>query len=323
MGRTLKCLQKIGLGCLRTGLCFFCFIGLIITLISGMLKFSLFDRDFYQNRVTDASCCKEIAVYVREDADANCHVYQLPFSVVEQQFSDEVVTQQCRNYIGALYDALCAGQDKVTVAYPQQGIYDAVYAYLLTQGTEATQAADDASYISAELADYAAGSINVLMGQRFIPFLSENVYRVPALHSLAEGFWLLVAATAIVSILLLFFGAKTFSKRLYVTAGTWFVAAATVFVPIWLLRRYDLPTHVVLAASPLKSLFTAFWNAVIDRLFYISFGGLLLAATTLVSAVAFMLYKTPRKGKNVPASETLEENAAPLPSLETECKEAE
>ena len=70
-----------------------------------------------------------------------------------------------------------------------------------------------------------------------------------------------------------------------------FCAAAVVFVPMWLLRMYDLPSKLVLAHSPLKILFNRFWYTLTDRMFFISLAGVAMAAAALIAAVMYIVWR--------------------------------
>lgn len=285
---------KIPLALLRVILCILCFTLLLLAFVGGVLRYSLFDRDFYRNNIADEVYCKKITEFIREDAELDCNIYQLPFSVVESQLGYDKVAEQCQVYIDAFYDSLYSGESSIAVDFPEDGLYSAVYDYFIEDGIEAERAADDATYISTELAKRAEENICALTEQRFISLLSEKVFSVEIFHKLADVFFWAVGAAVVSLALILLFGARTFSLRLYVTGGVIFMASSVVFVPVWLLRMYDLPSKLVLAASPMKSLFEGFWYSLVDRMFYISLAGFVISVIALVAAVIFIVYKKNR-----------------------------
>lgn len=278
-------------GAARALLCLACFALLLACFAGGMLRYSLFNRDFYPQSITDDAYCSAITAFIREDIEDDCYVYQLPFSVVEGQVSEQKVAAHCRAYITSLYDALCRGQDDTAADFPTQGFYDAVYPYLIGQGIDGAQAADDAQYLAEEMALRVNENVAVLSGQSIIAFLSDHLYSAGWLHALADWFWALLAGAAVLLAVQLLFGARRLSARLYMAGGTLFCAAAVVFVPIWLLRIYDLPSRLVLAHSPLKVLFRSFWSTLTDRMFFISLAGLLVAAVALAVAIVYIVWR--------------------------------
>lgn len=268
-----------------------CFAAVLGCFISGILRYCLFDRAFYRQHIADEQYCQQITAFIREDVQDDCYVYRLPFSVVEQQLSQQKVGEQCRIYIDAFYDALYSGKNNAAVSYPTQGLYDAVYAYLIGQGAEQHQAQEDAAYISAALAERANENICALSEQQLMSLLSQYLFANPLLHRAANSFWILLVCAALLLVGVLRFGVRRFSVRLYVTSGILFSAAAAVFVPIWLLRRYDLPSKLVLATSPMKSLFERFWYSLQERIFLIASVGLIIAVAALVGAIWYILYQ--------------------------------
>ena len=288
---------KIPLAFLRVILCILCFALLLVAFVGGVLRYSLFDRNFYRNNIADETYCKKITEFIREDAELDCNIYQLPFSVVEPQLGYDKISEQCQVYIDAFYDSLYSGESSITVDFPEDGLYSAVYDYFIEDGIEHERAADDAAYISAELAKRAEENICAITEQKFITFLSEKVFSAEILHKLADVFFWAAGAAAVSIALLLLFGARKFAVRLYVTGGVIFMASSVVFVPVWLLRIYDLPSKLVLAASPLKSLFEGFWYSLVNRMFYISLAGFVISVIALVAAIAYIIYKKCRTAK--------------------------
>lgn len=306
--------RNIFVGLLRAMLCLLSFGLLLAAFAGGVLKFSLFDREFFRWEIANEEYCKKITEFIREDAELDCDIYQMPFSVVEAELGEEKVTEQCRLYIDAFYDALYEGRDKITVEFPREGLYNAVYNYFVGEGTEASRAADDAEYISVELGKRAEENICALTEQRFISLLSQFVFSVPLLHKIADLFFWAAGLAVVLLVLLLLFGGKTFAVRLYVTGGVIFVASSVVFVPVWLLRMYNVPSKLVLAASPMKSLFESFWYSLEDRMFYISLGGFIISAALLVGAVVFIVCSKYRRTKAENAE--TEEIEEPVPVTE-------
>ena len=265
------------------------------SMASFLVRAVLFNRDFYLRTADDPAYCERMLAYVRDDLDADCAVYQLPFSLVEDRLSPEFIGRQNRQYFNALYDALTAGGQVEYATQPVDGLYDAIERHLLAEGFPAEQAAEDAAYLSDQIAERVRENVAALAGQKFLSPLSQYLYATGWASWLYRTFWYWLAAALVLAVCTLLFGAARFAARLYRFSAALFVASSAFFFPALLLRWYDLPSRLVLADSPLKLLIATFWGRLIGAVLLTS--AVALAASVLAAAVAIaLLLRAARRG---------------------------
>jgi hypothetical protein len=103
----------------------------------------------------------------------------------------------------------------------------------------------------------------------------------------------LAEVSLLLSVLLLI-GCRTgFRSRLYGTSGVIWCSATLMFIPCMLLLRYNLPERLLIAASPLKNLVSAFLTSFIGSVYNIS--AYSFAAATVLIVIAAILLAVKKK----------------------------
>ncbi|MBR7091994.1 MAG: hypothetical protein IKI50_02275 [Clostridia bacterium] len=268
-----------------------CLVLLTAALAGGIASFLvrtvLLNRDFYLRTAEDPAYCEQLLTYVRDDLEADCDVYRLPFSLVEDRLDTAQIGRQNRQYFNALYDALTAGGQVERTAQPVDGLYDAIERHLLGEGFPAEQAAEDAAYLSEQIAERVSENVAALAGQKFLSPLSQYLFAAGWASWLYRTFWFWLGSALVLAVCVLLFGAERFAARLYRFSAALFIAASAFFFPALLLRFYDLPGRLPLADSPLKLLIATFWNRILSSALLAA--SVALAAAVLAAGVSVVL----------------------------------
>ena len=311
----------------------------ILALVSGFVKATLLNKDFYLGLCTD-EYVDELCVFIRKGLESKVNERfgydaeegtELRRVILEDCVKKENVKLLSTEYLGNLYDYVMGSEQELTVEYGAEN-FDPMENYLVSQLEEGESINQDAMD---ELKTYFAATCTAKLN----PFSIDSIV---ALDSVLSGLYgrlvgdgllarvlnvssyvyLIIALAALAGVFFLSAPKKLFEK-IYNSVGVLWCASVVVFVPVIIFAMEDLPGRLlILEHSPTRTLFVGMLRSLIDSLVLpasIFFG---VATALLIAAIVLRVLKLGKKeldpvsdkAAELPAEE--EPEALPAPDTE-------
>lgn len=272
-------------------------LSVTVTLITAFVKLTVFDRNEYQAVVEEDGFSAKMATFVRDALESECLFYDLPFTVLDTAVTEEFVHTFSLAYADSLYEALFVGGELTIPEVDPEPYRAAIAAHFETLPKEAQPLDVDADEtIAAELAKTASLVLQSGVSDRILQ-PAHAVINHPLLICLMSNFNVLAGMMVALLILCLLLGVGCIRRQVYAACSALTVGSMLVFVPAWLLQRYDLPAKLVLGASPLRLYVEGILYRFTQQLYQLSAWALVLSAVLLLAAIVWRVW--PRKLREV------------------------
>ena len=260
----------------------------LLTALSFAVRDVVLDRTLYRDVVRRPSVPSRMIEYAREELEAECLFYGLPFDIIDEALNESVAAVYAESYVDAVYDAMFITGSVAEVPVDPALFRAPIAALLEPEGIDA----ETIDELAAEFAAVTQTSWSFGVGEQ----LMEPLHRVcghPLVSRLSDSAYLLAGAAAALLAVSLLLGRQCIRRRAFMLAGTLTVGSILWFVPIWLLARYDLASRLVLGDTPLKILVDGVLGSIAQRLLTMAAGMLAVSLLLLVAAIAWSVWPTP------------------------------
>lgn len=273
---------------LQAILCLLLLVSFLLTALSFSVRDVVRDRTLYRDIVRQPSVPSRMIEYAREELEAECLFYGLPFDIIDEALTESVAAVYTESYVDAVYDAVFITGSVAAVPVDPALFREPIAALLEPEGIDA-QTIDD---LAAEFAAVTRAAWSFGLGEKLLtPLHRVCGHRLVSL--LSDSAYLLLGASAALLAVSLLLGRRCIRRHTFVLAGTLTVGSILWFVPLWLLARYDLASRLVLGDTPLKILVDGALNGITQRLLTMAAGMLAVSLLLLVAAIAWSVWPTP------------------------------
>jgi hypothetical protein len=237
----------------------------MLTLMAAVVKYVILEENSYTAFVADDRFAEDMTAFVRETLESDCLFYDLPFSVLDESVTAEAIGAYSEQYAEKIYDSLQTGEE-LAVPVLDAAPYVTAVSTFFESLPEEEQPLDNtaADTVGGELAANAAAVLKAGMNDTFLT-MGYTVLSHSALKMLGDGFVWLVMTTVGMVVICVFMGIRRLRYQVYAIGFSCLLGATFVFVPLWLLQRYDLSSHLVVGDSPLKLYIDGILNGIVEQ----------------------------------------------------------
>ena len=219
----------------------------MLTVVSAVARTVVLSPDTYTDFVDD-DYISSLTVLVRDELEAECLFYDLPFDMLDKPLSNERITDYARQYTDAMAKTLLNGEAFIAPSADETAFVIAVQDFFDSLSeSERPLDPNAAQTVGKELAAVATAELKVGLNDAWVK-KAHAMLAHPWLLRVSNGFYILVSMTVIIAFAAYFLD----KRRLYGVSLSATIGAALVAVPLFLLRLYDLPKRLALMDSPLK-----------------------------------------------------------------------
>lgn len=240
------------------------FLFSLAAVCSFVFRSLLTNKEIYVQSVHTDAFSEEMTSFLREDLEAECLFYDLPFSVLDTALSAERIDAFVVEYALEIHSALLYGAEIKTPEWDATPFIDAVQQFFDSLPAEEKPFDQTAAVtVGTELSDYSVSFLKAGMPEVFL----KKGYQLLS-HPMVLSFqktelflWAIVACA--VGLLLCSWG--KWKKGLYTLFFSVGMASFTVTASFWLLTRYNIMERIALADSPLKLYIETIFNEALHR----------------------------------------------------------
>ncbi len=297
--------KRIALGLLRGMVLVLVALSVLLTVVSYFIGGIVFNRAPYHAMVKQPPFTQQMVSYAREELEAECLFYDLPFDIIDEVVTEQTVAAFSEKLVDAVYDA-AFGDGALKAPTMDAAPFRAAIAARLEDVDD--QVIDD---LAAEFAAITTAVLQSGLSQEILAPV-HGVLSHPLIALVSQGFTVLLILTLVLIGVSVALGIGRMPKQLFATAAAVLCAAILLFVPLWLLHSYDLPSKLLLGDSPLKLYVVGLLNGFISRFFTTALWVLIGAAVATVAATVWRVWpmgveEAPPATAEQPISENIEE----------------
>ena len=273
---------------LRTVLIVFCTLAAFGAVLSGFFKYTVRDTEKIADKVVDSAFVDTVYGFCLSDLESQCLYLVLPYEdlakCVDREDIRRLLTVNCS---GALSAVLNNGEF-VPAPYDSARFKGAVDAYLDSYVKEhaVTVTEGTSEKIAAELTDTVSARLSVV-NTKYIDVIRNIKSLSAALGILSSGFIPLLIVTAVLIVLLIILYRKNIVYSVYYILTACWAGSVMIFVPVILLKLYNLPDKLILSHSTIKVFLANAISVVSDSLTLMS--ALLFAVFSLSLIIVYSL----------------------------------
>lgn len=262
---------------------------LIATIASVFLNAIVYEEEVYTTAVCTDSFQDALYSYLRTGMEDECLFYDLPFSILDKGLDGEDIAAVTEEYTKAVYGSLKSGEKKEFPTLSPDPLEREINAYFASgEAEEGLGNSSDSRIIAEEMSKTASAMLYAGVSDTFLD-VGHRVFGISILIKFASLMPILIGVTVLFLVLSLLSGIGDFPRQAYRTFGGLTIGASLVFVPVWLLCRYDLPSRLVLGDSPLKLYVNTIFYAITDKMFTVSLWMLVITAILLIASVVWVV----------------------------------
>ncbi len=260
-----------------------------LTVLLFGLKTVVYSDTIYREIPESEEFVKGVRPFVEDSLEAECLFYDIPFDTLRTCVTDEWLREISREYTASVYEALCSGEELVPVSVSADVYRTALEGYFASLPEDKRPRDETVTdTLSKEFAEVTSATLSSGIINRVLNYGHDFVYGNTLLRRVSSyAPWALLATLVLAALSLLPWGG--FRSRFYSTAGSLFVGSALSFVPLWLLKRYDLPSRLALGDSPLKLYVRGIVGGMTEGFTALTFGVFLAASVLLVAATVVLV----------------------------------
>ena len=269
----------------------------LLTLLSAVVRFTVYDPQSYTSFVDD-SVAMSLTSFVRDELEAECLFYDLPFEVLDTPLSQQHVKAYAQQYADAMAKALLEGEEFAVPAVDESLYVSSVQAFFDSLPQEERPLDPKAAQtVGKELAAIAQSQMKAGLNDSWLR-LAHRYLSHRFLAMLADGFFVLVAAVAVLWLAAVLVSLSHWRQSLYGCAFGSAVGSAFVAIPLFLLFRYGLPERLALMDSPLKLYIDGVLNALIADAIRLTVTVFIVLSVLLLFTVVFCLIPNKKVKEN-------------------------
>lgn len=273
-------------------------IVIIISLVTGVLfisfKATVLNEDHFMNDILDQSYEDEVYKVVCLDMEEKSMLFPLGSTPFEKSVKKEEVVAYARAYMQSVFDHIIKGTAVNAGDFSSAALYSTIEIDLsaYAQKEELELEKDSVEVYYTHMCDVTEAAVqivsenwmNKLPSLSFIQKLDFLQYLLPVIF---------LAATVCIIIM----GKKRIEKALYLSMSVVWSASALVFIPMLMLKLYDLPSRIPLDMPALNIMIKNSMNSFLSCVMIISGIILILATAMLVYSIILTLSKLAKEDK--------------------------
>lgn len=249
---------------------FICCLTTLLAILSAVVNCTLLNEETYASLTEREGFLQDMTALVRDELEAECLFYGLPFTVLDDALSSEAIEAFSQKYVQNLYVALRDGKPLEEPAWQSAPFVSAVQRFFDSlPDSEKPLDITAADTIGGELSVCALSMLKAGINDKMLA-LGHRVFSHPLLLRLSTGFTWFVLIAVLAALFGLILAWRRARYHLYTTAFAIGVTSAVAFFSFWLFRRYDPAVRLALLDSPLKVYVDALLNSVLEQSVYIT-----------------------------------------------------
>lgn len=303
MTKTWKTRAKaFGFGLLTGVVCVLMLLSFLLTVLSFSMKAAIGTQEDYRRIIQDEEITQGLLDYARIDLEAECLFYGLPFDIIDASLSASDARDFSLAYMDAVYDTVFGSGKLQAPSVEADQFRDVIAAHLAEEQVEDTVIDD----LAAEFAAVTTAVWRMGLSQKILSPL-RKVMTHNAVKLFLNSGALLAGITAVLLVAGLALGWRRIRRQTFRLLGTLTVGSMMLFVPCWLLHRYDIATKLVLGESPLRLFVVKWLTAVTAELSTITLWVMIGCAVATTLAAAWVVWPKRETATEVLAEETTAE----------------
>lgn len=268
----------------------------VFTALSAYVRYVLLDKSSYTAFADETAFVTKMTAFVREELEANCLFYDLPFSVLDAPLDEDTVRDYTRQYANELYNALAAG-DAVTVPTVDAAPYVSsikTFFYSLPEEERPLDSETAADTVGGELAANAQAALKAGFNESLLN-VGHRLLGHPLIDRLADMVAVLAVITIAVLAACLAMDIRCLRPAFYNVSLSGLIGGIVIVVPFWLLRQYDLSARLAIMDSPMKLYIDGMLNSIVDGGLAIGWWCFLITAVLFLVAIAVCVWPAKTK----------------------------
>lgn len=239
-------------------------ISMMLTAVSGILRFQLLRPNYYVGAVSGQS--GEIYRYIMEDISTQCAEYDLPKDLLNSAITEPNVADSVKQYTKEYFTAILDGKSPAAI---EAGFSDAPIAAVLEEYVkkenvkEVFRKAENREILTQSFGDIVRGNIAALSQPITSALTNHLIPLLRWLKTLANGFYFFAIVLGILLLCggyyLVFAAGRKFR---YFASLVLLLATEIWTIPFWMIVWYDLPKHSAVLKSVLYCYFSSIWNGI-------------------------------------------------------------
>lgn len=276
-------LKRVGMSALRGFVLVLLFFSFLLTVISYLVGGIFFNREHYRAVVQQPKFSESMLGYVREELESECLVYGLPFEIIDESVTEETVSAFSQNYMDAVYDAAF-----ISGTLTKPSVNAAPFKTAIT-----TRLPDIEETIIDELVtEFAAVTTSVLsagLGQELLKS-AHGVLSNEWVVRISQAFPVFLTVTLVLIGIGVVLDLQRIKRQVFAVCAALLTGSMVMFVPVWLIYLYDLPSKLLLGDSPFRLYVVELLNLFIEKFFLVSLWALIITAVLVVAATVWRVW---------------------------------
>ncbi len=276
-------LKRVGMSVLRYVVLALLFLSFLLTMISYLVGEIFFNREYYRAVVQQPKFSESMLGYVREELESECLVYGLPFEIIDESVTAETVFAFSQNYMDAVYDAVFISGTLTKPSVNAAPFKTAIATRL--SGVEETVVDE----LAEELAAVTTAVLSAGLSQELLQ-PAHGVLRNEWIGQISQVFPVFLTVTVVLFGISVILDLRHIRRQMFVVFATLLTGSIVVFVPVWLIYQYDLPSKLLLTDSPLRLYVVELLNLFIEQFFQVSLWVLVASAILVIAATVWRVW---------------------------------